>query len=112
MASPLSNGVFDNLVFWSRTCFMFRSVPYCVSREQLLSHVGVGRCQIPAVVVTIVLGVDVVCYVLVDGSPAARLLFLNLSPPSTCCRGVPHHQVLRARRFNRPHLFTECVILN
>ena len=70
---------------------MFRNVPCRLTREQLLSHVDVGRLPIHAVFVTIVLGVDVECYLLVDGSP--------------------HHQVLRARRFNRPLLFTECVIV-
>ena len=45
----------------------------------MLSHVGVGRRQTLAVVVTIVLGVAVECYLLVDGSPAAFLLLVNWS---------------------------------
>jgi len=69
------------LVFRSHTCFIFRSVPCCVTREQLLSHVDVGHRPIHAVFVTIVLGVDVECYLLVDVSPAARLLPVNLSSP-------------------------------
>ena len=52
-----------------------------MTREQLLSHVGVGHRPIHAVVMTTVLGVGVECYLLVDGSPAARLLLVNLSSP-------------------------------
>jgi len=50
-----------------------------VARELLLNHVGVGRRQILALVVAIVLGVGVECCLLVDGSPAACLLLVNLS---------------------------------
>ena len=48
----------------------------------MLSHIGVGRRQILAVVVMIVLGVGVECCLLVDGSPAACLLLVNLSSPA------------------------------
>jgi len=87
--------------------------PCCVTREQLLSHVGVGRRPILAVVCD-----DRAwcwCRVLPAGwrftgcaSAPCELVVVHLPVVAAC---VITGQVLRARRFNRPLLFTECVIV-
>ena len=100
-------------MFRNRARCVFRDDPCWLARELLLSDVGVGRRQTFAVVVTIVLGVGVECYLLVDGFtscvPAPReLVVARLRAVVVSVILKPY---VREGCIDRL-LFSECVIVN